>query len=95
MKLKFLNFKFVFTNFPTNCIENILFSMQTHKTHINIIVEYCNASSILDNVDVLCLEHGNVDLCRPVLKTKTAIFFSQKPVLVIKPLHLCVSLALT
>ena len=38
------------------------FSLETHLTHINTIFEYCHASVILDNVDVLYLEEEN--LCR-------------------------------
>ena len=40
--------------------RKLKFSMQTYLTHINIIFEYCHASVILDNVDVLYLEDGNV-----------------------------------
>ena len=47
--------------------------MQTYLTHATIILEYCHASVILDNVDVLYLEDGNV--CRPVLKNNTTTIF--------------------
>ena len=51
--------------------------MQSYLTHINIIFEYFQASVIIDNVDVLYLEEGNV--YRLVLKNNTAtMFFSQK-----------------
>ena len=54
------------------------FSMQTHLTHINTILEYCHASVIIDNADVLYLEDWNGHSL--VLKNKTAtIFFLKKP----------------
>ena len=51
--------------------------MQIYLTHKNNIFEYCHASVLLDNVEVLYLEDGN--LCIQVLKNNTAtIFFSQE-----------------
>ena len=50
--------------------------MQTYFTHINIIFEYCLASVILENVDVLYLEDRNA--CRPVLEKNTATMFFLK-----------------
>ena len=45
--------------------RKLKFSMQTHHTLINTILEYYRASVNFDNVDVLYLENGNV--YRPVL----------------------------
>ena len=57
--------------------RKLKFNMQIYLTHINNIFEYCQASVLLDNVDVLYLEDGN--LCIQVLKNNTAtIFFSQE-----------------
>ena len=51
------------------------FSMQTHLTHINTILEYCLASVIIDKADVF---HCNVHSL--VLKNKPAtIFILKKP----------------
>ena len=48
---------------------------------MNIIFEYCHASVILDNLDVLYLEDGNV--CNPDLKkNRNYDFFLKKPFLV-------------
>ena len=56
--------------------------IQTHLTYINTIFEYCLAQVILDNVDVLCLEDGNV--YKPVLKNNTTtMFFLKKKFLAI------------
>ena len=51
------------------------FIMQTYLTHVNIILEYCHASVVLENVDVLYLEDGNV--CRLVLKNSTTTMVSE------------------
>ena len=56
--------------------RKLKFSMQIYVTHTNIIFEHCHASVILDNVDVLYLEDGN--LCRPLLKNKTETMFFLK-----------------
>ena len=62
--------------------RKLKFSMQTHLTYINTIFEYCHASVIIANVNVLYSEDGKV--YRPVLKNKTAtMFFSPKPFLVL------------
>ena len=55
------------------------FRMLTHQAHINAILEYHTASVIIDlNADVLYLKDENV--CRLVLKNKTAtMFFLKKP----------------
>ena len=66
--------------------RKLKFSVQTYLIHISIIIEYCHASVILDNADVLHLEDGNV--CRPVLKNNTAtMFFLKKSFLVKKCCH--------
>ena len=49
------------------------FNMLTHLTHINTIFEYCHASMIFGNEEVLYLEDRNV--YRLVLKNKTATMF--------------------
>ena len=56
--------------------------MQTHLTHTNIIHEYCHASVILDYVDVLYLEDGNV--YRSALKNKTTAMFFLKIAFLVK-----------
>ena len=57
--------------------------MQTHLTNINIIFEYCHASVILNNLNVLYLEDGNV--YRPVRKKNytATMFFLKKTFLVV------------
>ena len=40
--------------------RKLKFSRQTYLSHIKIIFEYCHVSVLLDNVDVLNLEDGNV-----------------------------------
>ena len=52
--------------------RKLKFSMQTKSTHINIIhvFEHCHTSVILDSVDDLYLDDGNV--CITVLKNNTA-----------------------
>ena len=71
----------------TVCISDtesrkLKFSMQTYLTHNYKnygLFEYCHASVILDNVDVLYIE----DVCRPLLKNdSTTMFFSKKSFLV-------------
>ena len=37
--------------------RKLKFIMYSHLTHINTIFEYCHASVVLDNVDVLYLEN--------------------------------------
>ena len=49
------------------------FSMKTHLTHINAILEYCHASVIADNADVLYLEDWNIHSL--FLQNKTAAVF--------------------
>ena len=58
--------------------RKLKFSMQSYLTHINIIFEYCQASVIIDNVDVLYLEDRNV-YTRLVLKKQyhNHVFFSK------------------
>ena len=47
--------------------KKFIFSKQTYLAHMNTIIsEYCHASLILSNVDVLYLEDGNV--YRPAVK---------------------------
>ena len=40
--------------------RKLKFNMKTHLTRIHTIFEYCHALVVLDNVDVLYLEDGNV-----------------------------------
>ena len=57
--------------------RNLKLSMQTHQTHTNTVFEYCHASVILDNINVLYLEDLNE--YRSAVKNKTAtMFFSLK-----------------
>ena len=56
--------------------SKLKFSMQTYLTLKNIIFKNCNASVILENVDVLYLEEGNT--VRPVLKHNTTTMFFLK-----------------
>ena len=51
--------------------------METHLTQENTKSEYCHASVILDYVDFLYLEDGNVYI--PVLKIKPQLYFLKKP----------------
>ena len=51
-----------------------------HTSDANTILEYCNASEIFDNVDVLCLENGNIHIGQ-LLKTKPHLFFFLKKIL--------------
>ena len=53
--------------------KKLKFSTLTYLTNATIIFEYCHASVVLDNVDILYLEDGNV--CRPVLKNNTTTMF--------------------
>ena len=50
--------------------RKLKFSMQTYVTLRMFIFEYCHASVILDNVEILYLEDGNV--CRPCFEKKTS-----------------------
>ena len=56
------------------------FSIQTHLTHINTILEYCHASVIIDNADILYLKDWNVQSGSE--KNPQLCFFLKKPFLV-------------
>ena len=53
--------------------RKLKFSMQTHLTHMNTILEYCHDSVIIDNADVFYLEDWSVHSL--ILKEKATMFF--------------------
>ena len=57
-------------------------SMQTHQTHINTVFEYCHASVILDNINVLYLEDLNEYRSAVKNKNRNYVFFLKKLFLV-------------